>query len=279
MPSQSESSGAKQSHTLTARQRRILEVIRESIANHGYPPSMREVGAAVDLSSPSSVAHQMRVLTEKGYLRRDPNRPRALVVVEPVDSKTDELALKRRERDKPSVDADQPSEPAAGQQRSSDFGAADKPLKLLGTSTDGQSQHGVADLESDAAIEQEQATLVPLVGRIAAGGPILAEQQVESVMPLPRELVGEGTLFMLEVVGDSMQDAAICDGDYVVIRSQPEAQNGEIVAALLEDEATVKTFKRRDGHVWLLPQNKDYEPILGDEARILGKVVSVIRRL
>jgi repressor LexA len=121
--------------------------------------------------------------------------------------------------------------------------------------------------------------MVPLVGRIAAGGPILADQVVEDVMPLPRQLVGHGELFMLKVTGDSMIDAAICDGDWVVVRRQSDAANGDIVAALLDDEATVKTFRQRDGHTWLLPQNTQYEPILGDHANIMGKVVSVLRSL
>lgn len=123
------------------------------------------------------------------------------------------------------------------------------------------------------------AAMVPLVGRIAAGGPILADQQVEDVMPLPRQLVGHGELFMLQVAGDSMIDAAICDGDWVVVRRQNNAENGDIVAALLDDEATVKTFRQRDGHTWLLPQNTRYEPILGDHATVMGKVVSVLRSL
>ncbi len=121
--------------------------------------------------------------------------------------------------------------------------------------------------------------MVPLVGRIAAGGPILADQAVEDIMPLPRQLVGHGELFMLKVVGDSMVDAAICDGDWVVIRRQSTADNGDIVAALLDDEATVKTFRQRDGHTWLLPQNTQYEPILGDHATVMGRVVSVMRSL
>ncbi|CAM3085443.1 LexA repressor [Arthrobacter ulcerisalmonis] len=121
--------------------------------------------------------------------------------------------------------------------------------------------------------------MVPLVGRIAAGSPILADQEVEDVMPLPRQLVGQGELFMLRVVGDSMVDAAICDGDWVVVRRQADAANGDIVAALLDEEATVKTFRQRDGHTWLLPQNTQYEPILGDHATIMGKVVSVLRSL
>ena len=121
--------------------------------------------------------------------------------------------------------------------------------------------------------------MVPLVGRIAAGIPITADQQVDDVVALPDQLVGSGDLFMLTVVGDSMVDAAICDGDFVVVRQQKTAENGDIVAALLDDEATVKVFKQRDGHTWLLPQNTAYEPILGDHATILGKVVTVLRSI
>ncbi|PWW23358.1 repressor LexA [Geodermatophilus normandii] len=211
---------------LTQRQRRVLEVIRDSIERRGYPPSVREIGEAVGLSSASSVAHQLSVLQKKGWLRRDPNRPRALDVRLPGDATAETAA------------------PAA------------------------------AAPDGTAA-----PTYVPLVGRIAAGGPVLAEQAVEDVFPLPRELVGEGTLFMLRVAGDSMVDAAICDGDWVVVRQQPTAENGEIVAAMLDGEATVKTYKRRDGHVWLLPHNPAYEPIPGDEATVLGRVVTVLRRV
>lgn len=121
--------------------------------------------------------------------------------------------------------------------------------------------------------------MVPLVGRIAAGVPITADQQVDDVIALPDQLVGSGDLFMLTVVGDSMVDAAICDGDFVVVRQQKTADNGDIVAAMLDDEATVKVFKQRDGHTWLLPQNTSYEPILGDHATILGKVVTVLRSI
>ena len=120
---------------------------------------------------------------------------------------------------------------------------------------------------------------VPLVGRIAAGVPITAEEQVEDIVSLPTQMVGSGNLFMLTVQGDSMVDAAICDGDHVVIREQKTAENGEIVAALLDGEATVKVLKQRDGHTWLLPQNSAYEPILGDDAAILGKVVTVLRSI
>ncbi|MNW55857.1 LexA repressor [compost metagenome] len=127
--------------------------------------------------------------------------------------------------------------------------------------------------------ERPTPSYVPVVGRIAAGGPILAEQVVEDVFPLPRQLVGDGELFLLRVSGDSMIDAAICDGDWVVVRRQPVAENGEIVAAMIDGEATVKTFKRIDGHVWLMPHNEAYRPLSGDDAQVLGRVVSVLRSL
>jgi repressor LexA len=126
---------------------------------------------------------------------------------------------------------------------------------------------------------------VPLVGQVAAGVPILADQHIEDVFPLPRQLVGDGELIMLRVVGDSMIDAAITDGDWVVVRRESDIENGDIVAAMIESdtsadrEATVKTFKKRDGHVWLIPHNPAYVPILGDNATIVGKVVAVLRRI
>ena len=205
---------------LTVRSRAVLDMIRTTVEDRGYPPSIREIGESVGLASPSSVAHQLRVLEAKGLLRKDANRPRALVV-----SDTDSVNV-------------------------TDLGAS-----------------------------FPTAVNVPVLGRIAAGGPILAEEAVETVFPLPHELVGDGQLFMLKVVGESMIDAAICDGDFVVIRQQPSAENGDIVAALLGDEATVKTFKRKDGHVWLMPHNDLFEPIPGDDALILGKVVAVLRSL
>jgi len=136
-----------------------------------------------------------------------------------------------------------------------------------------------ASVQADNVTPIGDAAMVPLVGRIAAGIPITADQQIEEVVPLPRQVVGNGNLFMLEVRGDSMIDAAICDGDFVVIREQKTAENGEIVAAMLEGEATVKVFRQRDGHTWLLPQNSAYEPILADQATVLGKVVTVLRKL
>jgi repressor LexA len=134
--------------------------------------------------------------------------------------------------------------------------------------------------ESDTtAIPVGDAAMVPLVGRIAAGIPITADQQIDEVFPLPRQLVGKGELFMLKVVGESMIEAAICDGDWVVVRSQQTAENGDIVAAMLDGEATVKVFRQRDGHTWLLPRNSAFEPILGDEAVVLGKVVAILRSI
>jgi len=202
---------------LTPRQRRILECITAAIDDHGYPPSVREVGEAVGLNSPSSVAHQLKVLEAKGFLTRDPNRPRALEVHRPGGAG-----------------------PAA---------------------------------RDDDIVD------VPLIGRIAAGTPILAEEHIEQTIALPRTVVGKGSVFALEVHGDSMIDAAICDGDWVVVRAQPTAENGEIVAALLGDEATVKTLQRQPGQVWLMPHNPAYSPIDGNDATIMGKVVSVIRRV
>ncbi|MCJ7826625.1 MAG: transcriptional repressor LexA [Demequinaceae bacterium] len=214
---------------LTPRQARILDTIRASVHERGYPPTMREIGEVVGLTSTSSVKYQLQALETKGYLRRDPNLPRAIDVVMP--------------------EAASPSPTAEAGSR------------FTGPVTE-------ADL-----------TMVPLVGRIAAGGPVLADQAVEDVFALPRQLTGFGELFMLGIQGDSMIDAAICDGDWVVVRRQNTAQDGDIVAALLDDEATVKTFRRRDGHSWLIPHNTAYAPIDGDHATIMGKVVSVLRRL
>jgi repressor LexA len=150
---------------------------------------------------------------------------------------------------------------------------------LTGPNLEQQADRAGGDIEWDGITE------VPLVGRIAAGGPILAHELVEDIIPLPRQLVGEGDLIMLRVVGDSMINAAIADGDWVVVRRESDVENGDIVAAMIESEAsadreaTVKTFKKSAGHVWLIPHNPAYTPILGDEATILGKVVAVLRRV
>ncbi|NDE51052.1 MAG: transcriptional repressor LexA [Actinobacteria bacterium] len=203
---------------LTQRQVKILNAIRSAMEVKGYPPSMREIGEAAGLASPSSVKYQLEALEEKGWIRRDPSRGRALEVLSPSEQRFEDL-------------------------------------------------------------RPEKTHVVPLVGRIAAGGPILAEQHVEELYPLPASLVGEGELFMLKVVGDSMINAAICDGDYVVIRAQKDCNKGEIVAAMIDGEATVKTFTKKDGHIWLMPANDDFEPINGDNCEILGKVTAVLRSL
>ena len=201
---------------LTARQISILDFIKTSTESQGYAPSMREIGDAAGLASPASVKYQLDILTEKGFIRRDENRGRAMEVVLP-------------------------------------------------------------DSMMGATAPTDKTRFIPLVGRIAAGGPITAEQDVEEIVPLPESLVGSGDLFMLKVVGDSMINAAICDGDFVVIRSQKDCNKGEIVAAMIDGEATVKTFSRKDGHIWLLPANDDFEPINGDTCEILGKVTAVLR--
>jgi repressor LexA len=215
---------------LTRRQQAILDVIRDSIERRGYPPSIREICESAGLASTSSVAHQLAMLERKGFLRRDPNRPRA------VDMR-------------------------------------------LGS--DGERPKAVrrAVAVTDDAPRGDAPVFVPVVGRIAAGGPILAEQMIEDVFPLPKTLVGDGSLFLLKVAGDSMIDAAISDGDWVVVRQQPDAENGDIVAAMIEGEATVKTLQRRNGKAWLMPHNAAYQPIDGTDGTILGKVTAVLRKV
>ncbi len=205
---------------LTERQRQILELITTTVATRGYPPSVREIGEAVGLRSPSTVHSHLSALGAAGYIRRDPSKPRAIEVVDPGV-----------------------------------------------VATDGLHRAPVRD--------------VPLVGRIAAGSPILATEDIEEIYPLPTEIVGNDPVFMLEVRGDSMVDAGILDGDYVVVRRQPTAEDGEIVAALVDgEEATVKRLQRRDGRVVLRPENRDYAPMVFTEGvEILGVVVAVLRRL
>ena len=221
-------------HVLTRRQRKVLQVIRESVQKRGYPPSMREIGDAVGLTSTSGVSYQLSILQRKGYLHRDFGRPRTV-----------EVRL--------------PGHPAVRPESGREGGE--------------EEDAGGMDISS------REAAYVPLLGQIAADGPILAEQYVEDVFPLPTQLVGDGTLFLLKVAGDSMIDAAIADGDWVVVLQQPMAQDGDIVAAVLDGEATVKTFQQSGDHVWLIPHNPAHTPLLGNEARILGKVVAVLRRV
>jgi repressor LexA len=203
---------------LTARQITILDFIKTATESQGYAPSMREIGEAAGLNSPASVKYQLDILEEKGLIRRDAERGRAMEVILP-----DHLS--------------------------------------------GESAH------------TDKTRFIPLVGSIAAGVPITADQQVEETLPLPESLVGKGDLFMLKVKGESMINAAICDGDYVVIRQQKDANNGDIVAAMIDGEATVKTFSRKNGHIWLLPANDDFAPINGDNCEVLGKVTAVLRSI
>jgi repressor LexA len=205
---------------LSKRQQQVLEYIRETVNDRGYPPSVREIGDAVGLSSPSSVHSQLSALVEMGMITRDPTKPRAIVVVESQAQKTSTPAIDDRLRE------------------------------------------------------------IPLLGRIAAGAPILAAEHVEEVMPLPVSLVGNGPVFLLEVKGDSMIDAGIHEGDLVAIHSQDEARDGEIVAVLVDDdEATVKRLRREDGKVILESENPAYEPmVFTDGVKLIGKVVSVLRR-
>jgi repressor LexA len=201
---------------LTGRQVEILDYLKSSVESQGYAPTMREIGAAVGLTSSASVKYQLDILEEKGLIRRGDNSGRAIELVIP-------------------------------------------------------------DSEIGNVIPVGKTQFIPLVGSIAAGIPITADQMVEETMPLPESLVGSGELFMLKVKGESMIDAAICDGDFVVIRQQKDANNGEIVAAMIDGEATVKTFSRKSGKVWLLPANDAFEPIDGTHCEILGKVTAVLR--
>jgi|SRR5690625_4874795 len=211
---------------LSERQQHIMDFIRSSLSERGYPPTMREIGEAVGLSSPSSVKYQLQALEDKGFLRRDPVSTRAIEIIDEDYAPT--------------------------------------------------SMQGLVVSTRDGA-ESVEPALVPIVGRIAAGGPILAEQAIEDVYPLPKQIVGDGELFLLRVVGDSMIDAAICDGDYVVVRSQADAENGEIIAAMLDGEATVKTLRKTQDGPWLMPANDTYSPIDGAHAQILGRVTAVLR--
>jgi repressor LexA len=201
---------------LTGRQVEILDFIKSSVDSQGYAPTMREIGAAVGLTSSASVKYQLDILEDKGLIRRGDNSGRALEVVVP-------------------------------------------------------------DSELGTTAPVDKTRFIPLVGSIAAGVPITADQMIEETMPLPESLVGSGDLFMLKVKGESMIDAAICDGDFVVIRQQKDANNGDVVAAMIDGEATVKTFSKKSGKVWLLPANDAFEPIDGTHCEILGKVTAVLR--
>lgn len=202
---------------LTERQQQVLDYIKQTVDERGYPPSVREIGEAVGLSSPSTVHSHLNSLVDAGAIKKDPSKPRAIMIV------------------------DQAHSPGRDNRRTRD---------------------------------------VPVLGRIAAGTPILAAEHVEEVMPLPTELVGDGPVFLLEVKGDSMIDAGIHEGDLVAVNSQPDALDGEIVAALIEgEEATVKRLRREGGKVILESENPAYSPMeFTDGIELVGKVVSVLRR-
>lgn len=208
-------------HQLTKRQHSILEFIEREMRGRGYPPSVREIGAEVGLTSPSSVHSHLATLQRHGYLMRDPSKPRALKVMwDPVS------------------------------------GAVD--------------------------VERRPVRHVPLVGQVAAGTDVLAQEHIEEMLPVPTDLTGDGELFMLTVRGDSMIDAGILDGDYVVARVQTTAENGDIVVAGIPgDEATVKTYTKKAGKVILVPSNPSLEPMEfnPDEVQVFGRVVTVMRRL
>ncbi len=208
------------SAALTARQREILNVISTSMQERGYPPSVREIGEAVGLNSPSTVHNHLATLQKLGFIRRDPTKPRAIEVR--------------------------------------------------------------FDTNSEVAMERRPSRHVPLIGDVAAGTGLLAQQNVEDLIPLPTDFTGEGELFMLRVRGESMIDAGILDGDFIVARQQKVADNGDIVVAGIPgDEATVKTFKKNGATITLIPANETMEPMVfdADEVNVYGKVVTVLRKL
>jgi repressor LexA len=218
--------------TLSSRQEAILKFIRDEIQKRGYPPAVREIGAAVGLSSTSTVHAHLNQLEAKGYIRRDPSKPRAIEVIN---------------YRKPEVWEEQ-----------------DRP-----------------DHRNDAPLPESRQDMVdvPILGAVAAGAPILAVEDPDvETFALPLEFLRTEDVFMLTVQGDSMLNAGIHDGDYVVARKQPAADNGEIVVALLEDEATVKRFYKGASHVRLQPENDLYEPIITRDVQILGKVIALLRR-
>ncbi|MEV0128733.1 transcriptional repressor LexA [Dactylosporangium sp. NPDC050688] len=276
---------------LSERQQRVLSVIRGWVEEHGYPPTVREIGAAVGLVSTSSVAHHLKSLERLGLLRRDGRWPRAM------DARTPEST----ETAAPAPDGDAVVVAAADR-----FGGGARNGAPAGSLTEarggvparvgasaGASAMGSGGSGSRAGVSAggrgaggvigggrlDQGVSVPVLGAIAAGQPILAEEQAEDELTLPSSIVGHGSLFALRVKGDSMIEAAICDGDFVVVRRQPVAETGDIVAAMIDGEATVKVYRLRDGHVDLVPRNPSYDVIPGDDAVILGRVVSVLRRL
>jgi repressor LexA len=246
--------GGDGNHPLTPRRRKILDFIGESIEGRGYSPTMREVADAVGLKSVSTVSHHFKVLEQTGHLTRDAGMPRTVVGRSAGPGTVQPIRPELPDTDCPRV------QPTTWQ---------DQDQAALNAPRDGLN------------ISSQLPSYGPLVGWIAAGRPILAKEAVEDVFPLPRQLVGDGTLFLLRVRGDSMIDAAIVDGDWVVVRKQEHAENGEIVAAMIDGEATVKVFRRDEQkeQIWLLPRNSAYPSIPANNVDILGKVVTVLRSI
>lgn len=209
---------------LGKRQIAIYDFIRTYSTEHGYPPSVREIGAAVGLASPSTVHMHLKVLEEQGLIKRDSKKPRT--------------------------------------------------IEVMGKQASGSSDEGIASVTQDVG---HNVITLPLVGRVAAGTPILAEQNIEDTLTLPTSIVGDSSSFILRVRGESMINAGIFDGDYIVVKEQQDAHDGEIVVALIEDSATVKTFYREQGRIRLQPENDTMEPICVDNPTILGRVTALIR--
>ncbi|MEG6615630.1 transcriptional repressor LexA [Peptococcaceae bacterium 1198_IL3148] len=206
---------------LNTREQSILNVIKENIRQKGYPPSVREIGQVVGLSSSSTVHSYLKRLEDKGYIRRDPTKPRAIEIL------SNEFSF-----DRPAV-----------------------------------------------VTENEEIVEVPLVGQVAAGTPITAQENVEDVINLPRSFTGYGNVFMLKVRGDSMIEAGILENDLLLVRQQQNAVNGEIVVAMLDGDATVKRFFKEKKHIRLQPENANMDPIIVDDVQIVGKIVGLIRRM
>ncbi len=209
---------------ISKRQQAIYDFIKSYTEGHGYPPSVREIGSAVGLASPSTVHMHLKALEELGLIKRDSKKPRTIEVVQSHDEGETKLAK---------VDQD---------------------------------------------VDRNVITL-PLVGRVAAGTPILAEQNVEETLTLPTSIVGDSSSFILRVRGESMINAGIFDGDYIIVKEQHDAHNGEIVVALIDDSATVKTFYREQDRIRLQPENDNMAPIYADNPVILGRVTALIRSM
>jgi repressor LexA len=292
------SAGQLTGQALTNRQRRILEAIRDWIAEQGYPPSIREIAKEVGTTSTSSIHSQLEVLQRKGFIRRDPTKPRAIEINldDPRAMPTPALSTRQRRileviRDAV-ADRDYPPSireigEAVGLPSTISVHSQLEALERKGFIRRDPTKPRAIEVHFDdpvAAVSRPLPTYVPLMSApVAAGiGTALPEEAVDDLLPLPHELVGQGELFMLQVRGDSMVGAGVLDRDYVVVRRQGTAENGDMVVALLpnvEAEATVKHFSRKGGRVWLLPDNPAFEPIDGDQAQILGKVVTLIRRM